>query len=100
MLLSNLALIVQILLPVLLFYLVQYGLSHMLGGLFLNYADRVSFVYSTTLKNISLALGISISLLQENASTVILLISLTYIIQQLTAPVYAEIAKKTKKTED
>jgi len=88
-LLSNPRLIVQILLPILLFYTLQYLLSHFVGGLFLNNPDRISFVYSTTLKNISLALGISISLMQENASGVIILISLTYIIQQLSAPLYA-----------
>jgi len=97
MLLSNLTIMVQIFLPVLFFYLVQYSLSHLLGGLFLNHSDRISFVYSTTLKNISLALGISISLLKENSSTVIILISLTYIIQQLSAPAYARIARKLEK---
>jgi len=98
-LLSSPNLIVQILLPVICFYALQYLLSHLLGGLFLEPHDRVSFVYSTTLKNISLALGISISLLQENASGVIVLISLTYIIQQLSAPLYARIIKPNKNIQ-
>ena len=98
-LLSSPNLILQILLPVICFYTLQYLLSHLLGGLFLEPRDRISFVYSTTLKNISLALGISISLLQENASGVIVLISLTYIIQQLSAPLYARIIKSDNNVQ-
>jgi len=95
-LVSDPAMLVRILVPVALFYLLQYTLSHFVGGVFLNGADRISFVYSTSLKNISLALGICLTLLQEDASGVIILISLTYVIQQLSAPIYAQIAQRTR----
>ncbi len=92
LLISNPDILLKILLPVVAFYTLQYTLSHQIGRLFLAREDLISFVYSTTLKNISLALGISISLLRDNASGVIVLIALTYIIQQLSAPLYAKIA--------
>ncbi len=88
MILSNLVLVIQIFIPVVIFYVLQYIISHFLGNLFLKKQDRISFVYSTTLKNISLALGITVSLLKENASQIIILIAFTYIIQQLSAPLY------------
>jgi len=95
-LLANPNVMLKIMLPVVGFYLLQYLLSHWVGGLWLNSADRISFVYSTSLKNISLALGIGISLLQENAAGLIVLISLTYIVQQLSAPLYAKMALSKK----
>jgi ACR3 family arsenite efflux pump ArsB len=88
MIFSNLFLIIQIFVPVVIFYALQYFLSHIIGKVILKDSDRVSFVYSTSLKNISLALGITVSLLKENASPIIILISFTYIVQQLSAPIY------------
>ncbi len=96
MIISNLFIIVQIFIPVSLFYLIQYILSHYIGGIILNNKDRISFVYSTSLKNVSLALGITITLFQENASPIIILISLTYIVQQLSAPIYSKLVCEKK----
>ncbi len=96
MIFSNLILIIQIFIPIVLFYILQYTLSYFAGGLILNKPDRISFVYGTTLKNISLALGITVSLLKENASPVIILISFTYIIQQLSAPLFFKLVCNKK----
>ncbi len=84
--LSNFTLVGQILLPLILFYILVFAVSLLATKLVEGKGDKIPFIYSVTLRNLTIALGISLASFGE--SMAVLLIALAYIIQLPIASLY------------
>lgn len=92
---NNLSLLVTIALPLLLFYLLIFATSQLLGRLVTDKKERIALVYSTGLRNLTIALGISLSSFGQ--SLAVLLIALAYIIQLPIASFYMKRLKQEEQ---
>ncbi|WDC84433.1 hypothetical protein PL321_01020 [Caloramator sp. mosi_1] len=64
------------------FYLINYIVSTLVGKIFLNREDAIALVYSTVMRNLSLALGIAASSFGSKAA---LIVTLAFILQVQSA---------------
>jgi len=80
------SLAVQVLLPLSIFYLVLMIIGHFAGRLLTVKGDRPALVYGTALRNLTIALGISLSVFGE--SLAVLLIAIAYVVQLPMAVLY------------
>ncbi|WP_242826172.1 arsenic resistance protein [Caloramator sp. ALD01] len=64
------------------FYLLNYTISTIIGKIFLNREDAIALVYSTVMRNLSLALGIAASSFGSKAA---LIVTLAFILQVQSA---------------
>jgi ACR3 family arsenite efflux pump ArsB len=88
---SEPSIIIQILIPLVLFYFVAYLLSSVVGKVFLIREDAVALVYGTALRSLSLALVMTVTVFEEKGAEIALLISLAYIIQIQSASWYLKL---------
>jgi ACR3 family arsenite efflux pump ArsB len=91
---DNPALLVAILLPLLLLYLCNYLLSTVVGKVFLNRGDAIALVYGTVMRNLSIALAVSMNAFGKAGSEAALVIALAYIIQVQSAAWYVKLTDK------
>jgi ACR3 family arsenite efflux pump ArsB len=84
--LGNTALVWQVVLPLSIFYVGLLLISHLIGSRFLSEEDRIAMVYGVTLRNLTIALGISLSTFGQ--SMAVLLIALAYVVQLPVASGY------------
>ncbi|SEG03046.1 Arsenite efflux pump ArsB, ACR3 family [Caloramator fervidus] len=75
-------LILWALLVLIVFYLINYTISVVLGKIFLNKEDAIALVYSTVMRNLSLALGIAASNFGAKAA---LIVTLAFVLQVQSA---------------
>ncbi len=92
--LSNFTLVGQILVPLVLFYVVVFMVSFLATKLVPERAEKIPFIYSVTLRNLTIALGISLASFGQ--SMAVLLIALAYIIQLPIASLYMNYIKPAK----
>ncbi len=92
--LGNFSLVGKILIPLVLFYLVVFIIAFIATKLVKDKKDKIPFIYSVTLRNLTIALGISLSSFGE--SMAVLLIALAYIIQLPIASLYMKFIVKSK----
>lgn len=71
--------------PMLSFYLLNFGLSTWLARYFASRADGVAFIYGTALRNLSIALAISMTVLGKQGTEIAILISIGFIFQSQLA---------------
>lgn len=72
--------------PMLTFYLINFGVSTWLARYFAKRADGIAFIYGTALRNLSIALAIAMTVFGKNGSEVALLVSMGFVFQaQLAA---------------
>ncbi len=90
--LANVGLVGNILLPVILFYGSVLLVSQLATKLLSDNADKIPFIYGITLRNLTIALGISLSSFGE--SLAVLLIALSYIVQLPIASLYMKFTQK------
>ncbi|NTV48755.1 MAG: arsenic resistance protein [Geobacteraceae bacterium] len=88
------ALLVTILLPLLLLYLCNYLFSTLVGKVFLNRGDAIALVYGTVMRNLSIALAVSMNAFGKAGSEAALVIALAYIIQVQSAAWYVKLTDK------
>jgi len=92
--LSNIFLVGQILVPIVIFYFVTLVISHFLSRKIEAIEDQIPLVYSVVLRNLTIALGISLASFGE--SMAVLLIALAYVVQLPIASFYMKWVVKTK----
>ncbi len=90
--LANVGLVGNILIPVILFYGSVLLISQLATKLLSDSADKIPFIYGITLRNLTIALGISLSSFGE--SLAVLLIALSYIVQLPIASLYMKFTQK------
>lgn len=78
-------------LVLLLFYLINFAVSTLLGRWLLSKADAYALVYSTVLRNLSIALGLALAVFGAQAA---FLVSLAFIIQVQGAAWYGRAAER------
>jgi len=79
--LNNPSQVLGIIFPVVALYVASFIISTLIGKLFFCRKGSVALVYGTALRNLSIAMGISVSLFSEYASSIVLVLSIAYIIQ-------------------
>ncbi|MFO7874075.1 MAG: bile acid:sodium symporter [Bacteroidales bacterium] len=83
-----------ILLPLLIFYGINYTISTLIGKYFFPRADSVALVYGTVLRNLSVALAVAIAVFGPGGSDIAFIISLAYIVQVQSAAWHIKFAEK------
>lgn len=87
MIVSNPVLLVSVMVPLLVFYAVNYILSTLLGRALLPRGDAIAVVYGTVMRNLSIALGIAVAQFGPEAA---LVLAVAYIVQVQSAAWYVK----------
>ena len=77
--------LLEILPPLILFYLVAYGVGTLAGRAFLPRAEAVVLVFSTAMRNLSLALALAMTVLGPEGAAAALVIAVAYVLQVQSA---------------
>ncbi len=88
---SHPAILVSIFIPLLLLYALNYALATLVGVKLFNRGDGIALVYGTVMRNLSIALAISINAFGEAGANAALVIALAYIIQVQSAAWYVKL---------
>lgn len=100
---SNPTMLLNIILPLVLFYLLNTCLSILTGKIFFKRSDAIALLYGTVMRNLSIALAISMTAFGSEAADIALVIALGYIIQvqlaawvvKLTTKIYGPAGEET-----
>ncbi len=87
---QNPAVIVQILQPLLILYAVNFIVGTLLGRLLFSRGDAIALVYGTVMRNLSIALALSINAFGTQGADAALVIAVSYIIQVQAAAWYVK----------
>lgn len=90
-LLSNPALALQILLPLMLLYLINFTLSTLIGRLMFKREDAIALIYGTVMRNLSISLAIAMTAFGSQGAEAVLVISLAFVIQAQAAAWYVKL---------
>ncbi|MGM5482378.1 MAG: bile acid:sodium symporter [Nanobdellota archaeon] len=91
---QNPAILVKLLIPILIFYAINYTLTTFIGKKFFKREDAVALVYGSVMRNLSIALAIAVTIFDTHGTEMAMLISLAYIIQIKSAAFYMKAADK------
>jgi arsenite transporter len=91
---NRLDLVVISIIPLVILYLLIITISHFIGNRTLKQEDRISLVYGTTMRNLTIALGLSLSSFGE--SLAVFLIAIGYIVQLPIAAFYMKISNRNE----
>ncbi len=83
-----------ILIPLSIIYIINYGLSTLVGKLFLPRGDAIALVYGSVMRNLSIALAIAINAFGPEGSSAALVIAIAYIIQVQSAAWYVKFSDR------
>lgn len=86
--------LVTILIPLVIIYALNYLVSTWIGRRFLPRADAIALVYGTVMRNLSIALAISMNAFGEKGSIAALVIAMAYIVQVQSAAWYVKLTDK------
>ncbi|RRR75320.1 MAG: arsenic resistance protein [Candidatus Viridilinea halotolerans] len=87
---SNPALLLQLLLPLLLLYGLNFLLSTLIGKFLFNRGDGIALVYGSVMRNLSIALAVAMTAFGSDGAEIALIIALAYIIQVQAAAWYVK----------
>lgn len=87
-------LILSILIPLLILYALNYVISTLIARQALNRGDGIALVYGTVMRNLSIALALSMTAFGEAGAQAAILIALAYIIQVQSAAWYVKYSDK------
>ncbi|GAB7023502.1 arsenic resistance protein [Salidesulfovibrio brasiliensis] len=82
--------LLNILIPLVILYALNFALSTMVGRCFLKRGDAIAFVYGSVMRNLSIALAIAINAFGPQGSDAALVIAMAYIIQVQSAAWYVK----------
>lgn len=88
------SLVLRLLVPLLLLYGINYIVSTVIAKKRLNRGDGIALVYGTVMRNLSIALALSMTAFGEAGAQAALLIALAYIIQVQSAAWYVKFSEK------
>lgn len=98
---SNPVYLLSFILPVILLYILMFGISTIIGRFFFNREDAIALVYGTVMRNHSIALAIAMAVFLVNGSDMAMIISIAIIIQVQSAAIYVKLSNRLfgKKAE-
>ena len=91
---ENPAILGGILVPLLIMYGLNFGLSTVVGRMFFKRGDAIALVYGTVMRNLSIALAIAINAFGSKGADAALVIALSYIIQVQSAAWYVKFSDR------
>ena len=91
---NNPGVILQIFVPLLLLYIINFSLSTIVGKQFFERGDGIALVYGTVMRNLSIALAVAINAFGESGTNAALVIALAYIIQTQSAAWYVKLTDR------
>ncbi len=86
--------LIMIIIPLLIFYFINYVLTTVIGKMFLKRKDAIALVYGTVMRNLSIALAIAMTVFGKEGAEIALIIALAYIIQVKSAAIYIKLVDK------
>jgi ACR3 family arsenite efflux pump ArsB/CBS domain-containing protein len=86
--------LLELFLPLLVLYGLNFALSTLVGKVFFNRGDAIALVYGTVMRNLSIALAIAMTAFGKAGSETALIIALAYIIQVQAAAWYVKITDR------
>jgi ACR3 family arsenite efflux pump ArsB len=86
--LGNPAMLLAYLAPLALLYLINFGLSTLVGKLFFKRDEAIALVYGTVMRNLSIALAIAMTVFGEQGAEIAIIIAMAYIVQVQAAAWY------------
>lgn len=87
-------LLLSILIPIFILYAINYVLSTVIARKVLDRGDGIALVYGTVMRNLSIALALSMTAFGEAGAQAALLIALAYIVQVQSAAWYVKLSNK------
>lgn len=91
---SNPLLLLTFIVPVVLYYILMYSVSSIIGRLFFKKEDAIALVYGTVMRNHSIALAIAMAVFSVNGSDMAMIISIAIIIQVQSAAIYVKVSQR------
>jgi ACR3 family arsenite efflux pump ArsB len=99
MIIGKLDLVLLSILPLMIYYFVMMIVSHFVGSKTLSREDRIALVYSTSLRNLTVSLGISLSSFGD--SLAVFIVAIAYIVQLPFATAYLNyLTKECERSPD
>lgn len=86
--------LLDILIPLLIIYAINFSLSTVIGRFFLPRGDAIAMVYGSVMRNLSIALAIAINAFGAKGSDAALVIAIAYIVQVQSAAWYVRFTPK------
>lgn len=80
--------LITIIIPLILFYLLNYGLLSIIGRLFFRREDAIAMVYGVVMRDLSIALAIAMTAFGREGATIAMMIALAYVFQIQSAAWY------------
>jgi len=91
---SNPSILLSIFIPLLILYGLNYLIATLVGLKFFNRGDGIALVYGTVMRNLAIALAISINAFGEAGTNAALVVALSFIIQVQSAAWYVKLTGK------
>jgi ACR3 family arsenite efflux pump ArsB len=91
---ANPLIILNMLIPLILFYAINYTLASLLGRFLFPRADAIALVYGSVMRNLSVALAISVVAFGAQGLEIALIIAVAYVVQVQSAAWYVKLADK------
>ncbi|MFW6014495.1 MAG: bile acid:sodium symporter [Candidatus Nanoarchaeia archaeon] len=86
--------IVKLVIPLIIFYGVNYVFTSFIGKTFFSRGDGIALVYGTVMRNLSIALAIAVSVFETHGAEMALVLSVAYLLQIKSAALYMKVADK------
>ena len=86
--------LLSILIPIVLLYLINFVTSTVIARTFFTRGDGIALVYGTVMRNLSIALAISVNTFGESGTRAAIVIALAYIIQVQSAAWYVKFSDR------
>ncbi|WFD10897.1 arsenic resistance protein [Tepidibacter hydrothermalis] len=90
---NNPSIILLLIVPIILFYVVNFSITTIIGRLFFSLEDAIALVYGTVMRNLSVALAIAMTAFPSEGSNIALIIAVAYIFQVQMAAWYIKLVK-------
>ncbi|QEK13472.1 arsenic resistance protein [Crassaminicella thermophila] len=91
---NNPSIIILLIIPIILFYLINFTITTMIGRFFFSWEDSIALVYGTVMRNLSVALAIAMTAFSSEGSNIALIIAVAYIFQVQMAAWYIKLVQK------
>ncbi len=86
--------ILYLIVPLSIFYGINYSVSSIFGRLFLQRDEAIALVYGTAMRNLSVALAITLTVFGEKGADIALIIAVAYVMQVQSAAWYIKLSGK------
>jgi predicted Na+-dependent transporter len=93
-LISNPMMVINLLLPLMLIYAINFTISTVIGRTMFKRDDAVAFIFGTVMRNLSISLAIAMSAFGSQGAEAVLVISLAFVIQAQAAAWYVKFFNK------